>query len=148
MKSPVGYCTPEDRLTACARIMWQKDCGVVPIVDPADRKVVGIVTDRDICISVASREQRASEIRAAELINGRDVVTCGPGDDLKNALKKMRKNAVRRLPVVSRKGELTGMISISDIMLAADKKALRKRVYSTLKAIARPHRIILKELAG
>lgn len=146
MKTGVGAVRPEDDLTAAARIMWQKDCGVVPVTDEKER-VVGVITDRDICISVASREQRASQISAGELIRGKKVISCRADDEIETALKKMKKNAVKRLPVVGKKGELTGILSITDLLLGVQKnKRLKKQIYTTLRTIGRPHRIVLQEI--
>ena len=146
MKKGVGFCNPQDNLTDAARVMWQKDCGVVPVVDE-DKKIVGMITDRDICISVASREQKASEIKVSELVNGKKVISCSPDDKVEDALKKMKRKAIKRLPVVEKKGRLVGILSITDVLLASDKKkSLRKKVLSTLKAIGKPHRIVLKEI--
>ena len=145
MKKGVGFCNPQDNLTDAARVMWQKDCGVVPVVDE-DKKIVGMITDRDICISVASREQKASEIKAAELINGKRVISCSPDDKIEDALKKMKRKTVKRLPVIDKEKRLVGILSITDILLAADDKSMKKRVLKTLKAIGKPHRIVLKEI--
>lgn len=147
MKTRVGFCGPQDPLTEPARIMWQKDCGVVPVVDDKE-KVVGMITDRDICISVASREQRASQIKVSELIKGKQVISCSPDDKVETALHKMKKNSVKRLPVVGKKGELVGILSITDFLVSVQKnKKLKKQIYSTLKSIGKPHRIVLKEIA-
>jgi CBS domain-containing protein len=143
MTADVGYCSLEDNLTKAVEIMWQRDCGVVPIVD-GEMQVKGMMTDRDICIAVGSRNQRASEIKTAEFVN-EDVITCSPDDDLEDALKKMRKNQVRRLPVTSQDGKLAGILSITDILLK--NKDLRKKVISALRAIGSPRPILLTEIA-
>src|ERR1044072_6695315 len=104
MTADPGFCFAVDTLTKAASIMWQRDCGTVPVLD-AGNKVIGMVTDRDICIAVASRDGRASEIMAGELCSG-NVLSCSPDDELKKALKSMRKNQLRRLPVVDGDGRL------------------------------------------
>lgn len=81
MAASPGFCYGVDSLTRAASIMWQRDCGAVPVVD-AENKVIGIITDRDICIALASRDQKASEIAAAELCHGA-VLTAAPDDDIK-----------------------------------------------------------------
>jgi CBS domain-containing protein len=147
MKTNVGFCNPQDDLTEAARIMWQKDCGVVPVVDDK-KKVLGMITDRDICIAVASREQLASQIKAAELINSKKVISCSPDDKIETALRRMKKNKIKRLPVVEKNGELVGILSITDLLISVRKnKDLKKQIYSTLKTIGKPHRIVLKEIA-
>ena len=147
MTTDIGFCNLADNLTKAAEIMWQKDCGVVPIVDE-DRKVVGMITDRDICIATATRHQKPSDIAAKEMINGA-IISCAADDKIETALKKMRKNQLKRLPITDNNGELVGILSIADV-LACGRKAnkLRKQIYSTLKAIGTPRPIVLKEMTG
>ena len=142
MTSDVAFCHLEENLTKAVQIMWQSDCGAVPVID-GEMKVVGLITDRDIAIAAGSRDQKASDINVAEVI-GNKVVTCAETDDAEDALKKMRRYKFKRLPVVSENGALIGIISITDLMLKAPK--LKKKVFSTLKAIAKPHAIVLMEI--
>ena len=144
MTIDVGYCHPEDNLTRAAQIMWEKDCGIVPVVT-ADKHIVGVITDRDIAIAAATRNRRTASLKAGEMTL-RPVKTCVPEDDVKDALRKMRKYKIRRLCVTNRDKELHGIISLSDILLkAGEKKSVRKLIFSTLEAIARPAPIVLKE---
>jgi CBS domain-containing protein len=144
MTIDVGYCHPEDNLTKAAQIMWEKDCGVVPVVD-AEKRIVGVITDRDIAIAAATRNRRTSSIKAGDM-TFRPVKTCAPEDDVKDALKRMRKYKIRRLCVTNQEKELHGIISLSDILLkAGEKKSVRKLIFSTHEAIAKPSPIVLKE---
>src|SRR5688572_11242280 len=144
MTIDVGYCHPEDHLTKAAQIMWEKDCGVVPVVD-AEKRIVGVITDRDIAIAAATRNRRTSSIKAGEMTL-RPVKTCFIEDDVKDALKRMRKYKIRRLCVINQEKQLHGIISLSDILLkGGEKKSVRKLIFSTLEAIARPAPIVLKE---
>ena len=146
MTTDIGFCNLEDSLTAAAEIMWQKDCGVVPVIGEK-QKVVGMITDRDICIAAATRNQKTSDIKAGEMLRG-EVVSCAPTDDIETALKKMRKFQLKRLPVLTETGELAGVLSMADILLLAKKdKELKKKIYSTLKAIGTPRPILLKEIS-
>lgn len=143
MTIDVGCCHPEDSLTKAAQIMWEKDCGVVPVVT-AEKHIVGVITDRDITIAAATRNRRTSSIKAGDMTL-RPVKTCAPEDDVKDALKRMRKYKVRRLCVVNQDKELHGIISLSDILSkAGDKKSVRKLIFSTLEAIAKPAPIVLE----
>ena len=145
MTGEVGFCRAEDNLAVAANIMWEKDCGAVPIVDAGNR-IAGIITDRDICIAVGTRDCRASEIAAAEFCR-EDVIACAPDDKLKNALKKMAKNQIKRLPVVSQNRELIGIISLTDVLLKTDEdKKLRKTIVSALTEISKPQPILLTEI--
>jgi CBS domain-containing protein len=145
MTGDVGFCFPSDDLAKAAEIMWQRDCGVVPVVD-AEKRTVGIITDRDICFAMVSRNSKASDIKAEEFCSA-NVVTVDPETEIKDALKLMRKNQIKRLPVASQSGELVGIISVTDILLATDgDKKIRKRVISALTAIGKPRPILLREV--
>ncbi|MBI4457232.1 MAG: CBS domain-containing protein [Acidobacteria bacterium] len=142
-------CRPETNLAAAAMIMWENDCGVVPVVDDKG-KVTGMITDRDICIAVASKHRLASEIPVSELISGR-VYSCAPDDDLKAALKTMEEKRVRRLPVVDKAGVLQGILCMNDIVLQAEEirgkqvpELSLEDAIRVLKAIDR-HRILKPE---
>ncbi len=147
MTTDIGFCNLEDSLTKAAKIMWQKDCGVVPLVDD-ENKVVGMITDRDICIAAATQNRKTSDIKAKEMIKG-EVFSCAATDNIKTALKKMKKNQLKRLPITGESGELVGILSITDILLCKQKdKKLKKKIYSTLKAIGTTHPIVLKEISA
>ena len=140
-----GFMRAGEPLTKAAEIMGQRDCGVVPVVD-AEMKVTGMITDRDICRALTSRNKKASEIKAAA-IAAADVVSCRPDDKITDVLKKMKKNQLRRLPVTDGDKKLVGIVSIRDIIFASEKKkALRKKAYSTLLRLAKPSAIVLHEI--
>lgn len=144
MTIEVGFCRLEDDLTRAAQIMWDKDCGIVPVVD-AEKRVIGVITDRDICIAAATRNRRPSKIKTSEM-NFRSPVVCTMEDDLKVVLRKMRKYKVKRLCVTNQHQELLGIISLTDILLkAGEKKSVRKLIFSTLNALAKPTPIVLRE---
>lgn len=117
MTSAASCCTPETSLATTAMMMWEHDCGVLPVVDDA-RKVIGVITDRDICMAAAMRPQPASEISVSEVISG-EVYACRPETDVRDALKTMSQERVHRLPVIGAEGELEGILSINDIALEA-----------------------------
>ena len=115
--SEVKSCGRDTDLATVAKMMWDGDCGAVPVVNE-ERKVIGIITDRDICIAAATRFRTPSEIRAGEVIteNG-GVHSVKPDDDVRVALRTMRKHRVRRLPVVDQQQRLRGMLSINDLAI-------------------------------
>jgi CBS domain-containing protein len=114
-------CEPATDLAAVAMIMWRQDCGVVPIIDD-ERRVIGIITDRDICMAVATRHRSAEEINAGQVMSGH-VFIVRPNDDVRAALEVMRRERVRRLPVVDGTGRLQGMLSINDVVLEVHEDA-------------------------
>lgn len=140
MTSDVTFCGTNATLTDVAMAMWNKDCGSIPVVNQ-DKKVVGIITDRDICMAIAMRNARTSEIVSSDLIGGL-LRVCSPEDDIETALEIMAHAQLRRLPVVDKDGTLCGILSISDAIkkCAKDdkknkKRVSRKSVLKTLRAI-------------
>ena len=113
MTTDVKHCSTGTNLAEASKIMWEGDCGAVPVTDERGR-VVGMITDRDICIAAATRPRSEGEIRVHEVIS-KALYTCTPGDDVRAALETMKTRKVRRLPVVDQSGRLTGIVSIHDI---------------------------------
>jgi CBS domain-containing protein len=133
-------CTMTDNLAEAARLMWEEDCGIVPVVGEAG-KLVGLITDRDICMAAMMKGQSESNIAIESVISGR-LFTCKPEDDIQTALDTMGSNKVRRLAVVTAKGKLAGMLSMNDVVLkaaeAGDKEAAQLSygdVVNTYKSI-------------
>ena len=117
MSKDVCFCSPQTNAAAAAEMMWRRNCGTLPIVEDGGR-VVGIVTDRDLCIALGTSNRRPAEVPVGEIMN-RDLVVCNPGDDVRAALKTMAQRQLRRLPVVDETGALKGVLSLSDIALRA-----------------------------
>jgi IMP dehydrogenase len=115
-------CTPETKLENAAKIMKENNRGALPVVDK-DQKVVGIITDRDICLSVATKKGKAAgELTVKEVLPKAKIRTIKAEDKVKEALKEMRKNKVGRLPVTDKTGKLQGMVSINNILSRTIKK--------------------------
>lgn len=147
MIHPVQSCGPESNLATAAMMMWDTDCGVLPVVN-FEGKVIGMITDRDICMAAATKSRHSSEITVFETITGQ-VHACAPGDDIHDAMETMAKHQVRRLPVIDDAGRLAGILSLNDIVLrAGEAKGWRTAAVScedlvrTLKAIE-THRILV-----
>ena len=113
----VRTCTPDTRLSEAGWSMWESDCGILPVVDEAG-KVVGVITDRDICMSTSTKYLPAAEIAVREAFSGK-VLTCGSNDDVRDALKTMRQAGIRRIPVVDAQEKLEGILSLNDVALAS-----------------------------
>jgi CBS domain-containing protein len=105
-----------ESLADAARMMWENDCGVLPIVK--DQKVIGMITDRDICMATAMRKSNASGISVEEVMTGQ-VYAVNPEDNIDQALQVMQEHQIRRLPVINPEGELKGILSMNDIVLHA-----------------------------
>lgn len=125
MTTNAKVCTLTDNLSAAAGLMWENDCGALPVVAEGE-KVVGLITDRDICMAANLNNRNLWNIAVEEVISGR-LFACTPEDDIHSALKTMQENKIRRLPVVAADGTLEGILSLNDIVLKAaepkDKKA-------------------------
>jgi CBS domain-containing protein len=129
--------------------MWANDCGILPVVE--DGKLTGIITDRDICIALGTKNRRAAEVRVDEVAS-QDVQTCSPDADVHAALATMRRAKVRRLPVVD-DGKLEGILALNDIVEAVDRKhgdIDYEDVMNTMKAICehRTHKPAATTVSG
>ena len=107
-------CGSETNVGAAVELMWVHNCGVLPVVGP-DRKLQGIVTDRDICIAMGTRNRLPGALSAGEVAI-KEVFVCHPDDDIHDALQMMAEKQVRRLPVVDREGLPQGILSMDDIV--------------------------------
>ena len=106
-----------ESLADAAKLMWENDCGVLPIIKDG-RKVVGLITDRDICMATAMRDRNPSGISVEEVMTGQ-VYAVKPEDSIDEALQHMQEHKIRRLPVINPEGELEGILSMNDIVLNA-----------------------------
>ena len=136
MTGEVHTCLPDTDLGLAAMQMWEGDFGVLPVVADGG-KVVGMITDRDICMAAASRNQAPGAIRVEEVMTGQ-VYSCSANDDIHDALKTMEQRRVRRLPVLEH-GKIVGLLSLNDLALKARSSKLAdftaQDVEETLKAI-------------
>lgn len=119
MTREVQICRPETNLSAAAMQMWKGDYGILPVVTAAG-KVVGMITDRDICMAAATKHRDPATIRVDQVMTGR-VYGCSSDTDIHEALKIMREKKVRRLPILSAEdGTLEGILSMNDVALKAE----------------------------
>ncbi len=114
MTSQTQTCSIDESLDKVAHLMWEHDCGCVPLVDREGR-VAGIVTDRDVCMAACQKDQPLSEIPAT-FAAARDVVTVQPNDTIERAEALMREHEVRRLPVVDAERRPVGILSVDDLV--------------------------------
>ena len=111
-----------ESLADAAQLMWENDCGVLPIIKDG-RKVIGMITDRDICMAVAMRDRNPSGVSVEEVMTGQ-VYCVAAEDELDQALLAMQEHKIRRLPVVNAEGELEGIVSLNDVVLNAASDAV------------------------
>jgi CBS domain-containing protein len=138
MKKPPETCTVNDTVAQAARIMHDHRCGFVPVVD--DRgSVVGVISDRDVCIAVGDKNRGMARIPVQEVMS-RPVFSCFGEENLKVTLGTMSRRHVRRLPVVDKRGHLQGILSIDDIIQAPSKRGSpsAEEILAALKGITAP----------
>jgi CBS domain-containing protein len=145
-------CTLTSSLVDAGGMMWQDDCGILPVVADGG-KVVGLITDRDICMASVLTGRHLANLAVEDVISGK-VFSCAPDDDVRVALNTMQENKVRRLVVADAEGKLAGILSINDIVLKAedikDKKSHQVSyadVVNTLKSICE-HQLRLQAKAA
>jgi CBS domain-containing protein len=143
MTKSVKSCGPEDSLEAAARLMWENDCGCVPITDEQGRPLA-MLTDRDVCMAALTQGRTLGEIRVNSAMSG-SLHVARVRDPLSEAERQMQEFQVRRLPVVGVDGRLVGVLSMNDIAReAARERPQRQRavtsddVAATLASICRP----------
>jgi CBS domain-containing protein len=107
-------CQPTDSLVRVAQLMKSHDVGAVPVVDGSSRKLVGMITDRDIVIKAVA-SGRSCDTATIRDVMSTDVVTCREDDDVGAAVSRMAERKVRRIPVIDTKGVLCGIIAQADI---------------------------------
>lgn len=135
MSTAVGTCAPETDLGAVIAIMRDRNCGFVPVVD-SHGLVVGVVTDRDVCMAAGAKHRPPARISASETMS-HPVFSCFTDENLKTVLVTMAKHRVRRLPVLNKTGHLEGVLSIDDIVQAPHRRGgpTADDIVAALKAI-------------
>ena len=110
---------PGDTVDQAAQLMKDEDVGAVPVVaDHQTRRLLGIVTDRDLAVKVVAEARQIAAVKVEEVMT-RNPVTCHADDDLQKAIDAMEKQQVRRIPVVDHKNQIVGIIAQADIAIYA-----------------------------
>ncbi|MBI3818260.1 MAG: CBS domain-containing protein [Planctomycetes bacterium] len=144
MVREVYTCFPEDSCAVAARLMWDHDCGFIPVLDPEKGTVLGVITDRDICMAAFTQGLPLPQI-AVSRVMARNVYVCRSGETLEAAHEIMRRNRVRRLPVVDAELKPIGIITLNDVALyttgsgAAKDRNAKNDLAETLAAVCKHH---------
>ena len=125
MVADVKSCASFSTLNTAAQLMWDNDIGCVPVVDK-DGRVIGMLTDRDICMSVYIQGLPLTGALVTSAMS-KEVFSCAPDDDIQAVEKLMRAKQVRRLPVIDAQDRLAGIISLNDIVLEGEREAQMKK---------------------
>jgi len=134
MTSPVHWCRPEDSLEYAARLMWDHDCGCIPVCSSTSDAMhaTSVVTDRDICMCALFTGKALRDLSVADAM-AKDLLACSPSDSVEAAERTMREAHIRRLPVVDDEQTLLGMISLADLA----REAYREQGQSQREITAR-----------
>lgn len=141
MKTAVATCAPESGLNSVIETMREHDCGFVPVVD-SHGIVVGVITDRDVCLSGTTKHRPLARVSVKETMS-HPVFSCFPDENVKVVLATMTKHRVRRLPVLSKSGHLEGVLSIDDIVHALPRRGAptAEEIVAALKGIYAHRRV-------
>jgi CBS domain-containing protein len=120
MTRSVKACRPDDTLETAARLMWENDCGALPVVD-REGHPQAMLTDRDICMAAYMRGKPLAALRVDGSMSA-TLSVCHGEDSLAAVTSRMAQQQVRRIPVVDKVGKLVGMLSLNDIALAVRDK--------------------------
>jgi CBS domain-containing protein len=116
MTKQVASVRAGDSTAVAARLMWDRDCGALPVLD-GDGRAIAMVTDRDICMAALMRDRAPSAIPVSEAMSP-NLRCCGPDDAVSDAEAMMRAHQIRRIPIVDREQRPVGMLSLADIVRA------------------------------
>lgn len=123
-KSAVS-CKLDDSLSVAAKLMWDCDCGSIPVVDSSSN-VKGMITDRDICMACFTKDQSPSSLKVQEAMSDK-LYACTADSSVQDAEATMRFNQVRRLPVLDGQRHLVGILSLADIAREAERERKQGR---------------------
>lgn len=128
--------TADATVREAAQLMRTEDVGLVPVVEKgADRKLVGVVTDRDIAIRCVADGRDGGACRVSDVMSGDTLATCRPNDEVEEVMEVMGREQVRRIPIIDERGSLVGIVSQADVARKSDDE---HQVGDTVGRISRP----------
>lgn len=143
MNAGVATCAPENDLETAVGIMRDRNCGFLPVVD-SHGVVVGVLTDRDVCLHMAGAVTHRPLARVSVMDTmSHPVFSCFADENLKVVLATMAKHRVRRLPVLDKHGHLQGVLSMDDIVLAPSRRGAptAEEIVASLRGICGPRTV-------
>lgn len=137
MTRELKVCSEDDTLNRAAQLMWESDCGCVPVISAnGDGVLIGIVTDRDIAMAAYTQGKQLWAIPVGAAMAYK-VIACHASDGISQAESLMRDNRVRRLPVLDQNEHIVGLLSLSDVAREAEREAgAGKRAEVTKEAVS------------
>jgi CBS domain-containing protein len=141
MKKAVATCAPDSDLASIVDVMRDRDCGFLPVVD-SHGIVVGVITDRDICLTGGTKHRPLGRVSVKETMS-HPVFSCFSDENVKAVLATMAKHHVRCLPVLNKSGHLEGVLSIDDVVSAPPRRGgpTPDEIVAALKGIYAPRPI-------
>jgi CBS domain-containing protein len=140
MTRDVYACSPESTLAQAAQIMWDHDLGALPVTDDRNR-LIGMITDRDICMAAYTRGQTLRDMIVGEAMSTK-VVTCAQDATDLDVARAMATRQIRRIPVVDADERVVGIVTVNDLALAMqrDHSIPAREVAETVAAVCSPRR--------
>jgi CBS domain-containing protein len=139
-KDPV-CCIPQDTALDAAWLLKKYGVGALPVVTgQTTRRLVGMVTDRDLCLDVLTRNSEPAQVTVARSMT-RHPIACYPEDTLETCAEMMQKYHVRRIPVVNRDGACIGIVTVTDLAKGMGSLTLQ----TTIQGITEP--VLMTEAA-
>jgi CBS domain-containing protein len=143
-KDPI-CCVPSDPAPRAAIIMRDGDTGIIPVIESEQsQKIVGVVTDRDLCMNIVAEGRDPRSVSVADCMTT-TVVSCAPNDAIEKATELMKDNQIRRVPVVDEQRTLLGIVSMADLVGRGDVRT--GEVHETLKKVSAPAQVPSKPRA-
>lgn len=142
MTNTVFCCSANDSVERAAQVMWEHDCGALPVID-ADSRVVGMITDRDICMAAYTQGGPLSQIPVARAM-AKQVHGVRDTDTLEAVETLMRQAQIRRVPVLDGGRKIKGILSMNDLARHAQRPGRKSdglgadNIVQTLAAISEP----------
>lgn len=136
MSSNPVCCLVSDTAQKVAGVLCDHNIGSVPVVeDQQSRKLIGIITDRDLCCSVVAKglDPKSTSIEKFVSLN---LVTCRDGENLEKCERAMQEHQIRRIPVVDAEGCCIGIVSQADLAL----KEKPEKVSKTVAEVSKPEK--------
>ena len=136
MKESPATCSPADSLRRAAEILWNADCGMVPVVE-GDGRLVGVITDRDICMAAYFRDLAPSAIDVGSTMS-RSLNTAKPDDSIDHVVHLMAEKQMRRVPIVENE-RLVGIVALADVarhVKTLESSSASRYLAQTLAAIS------------
>lgn len=142
MTRPAVTCPTNTTLEHAAWLMWEFDCGMIPVVD-GEGRAVGVVTDRDICMAAYTQGRALQDIPVSTAM-AHHVIAIHADELVDTAEHLMADNQIRRLPVIDGDGKVVGVVSLNDVArLAGNTRriGLDREFVTTVAAVSRSRSI-------